>query len=223
MNHADARRPGQASSTPCSSAPMPAKHCCACRKPLPGLFDIGRAYAMWTCARCRWWRHLRSGDLRLRRAAWAAATWCKPAAAEGMNDARWVAVRPAPGRLPTTWAQPPASAARRLPNWPPNARSGRFGLTPMQRLGWILRSALFFLRHRGPWGSFVVLGVDLRARRHRCTGSAWAGCARRSGGARLICGVLTRITGLEEPARRARSRRCCSRQAQSDLGDLRPG
>ena len=69
----------------------------------------------------------------------------------------------------------------------------------MQRLGWVLRSTLFFLWMAItviPWGSFVVLvSIVLRGNTLYWICAGWLRVALW--GARLICGVRWRIVGME--------------------------
>jgi 1-acyl-sn-glycerol-3-phosphate acyltransferase len=69
----------------------------------------------------------------------------------------------------------------------------------MQRLGWILRSALFFLWMAVtvvPWATVVVLiSPVVRGTRLYWVCAAWLGTAIH--GARVICGVRHRIQGME--------------------------
>ena len=69
----------------------------------------------------------------------------------------------------------------------------------MQRLGWVLRSTLFFLWMAItviPWGSFVVLvSIVLRGNTLYWICAGWLRVALW--GARLICGVRWRVTGME--------------------------
>ncbi|WP_022979608.1 1-acyl-sn-glycerol-3-phosphate acyltransferase [Ideonella sp. B508-1] len=69
----------------------------------------------------------------------------------------------------------------------------------MQRLGWVLRSTLFFLWMAItviPWGSFVVLvSIVLRGNTLYWICAGWLRVALW--GARLICGVRWRIIGME--------------------------
>jgi 1-acyl-sn-glycerol-3-phosphate acyltransferase len=69
----------------------------------------------------------------------------------------------------------------------------------MQRLGWVLRSTLFFLWMAItviPWGTFVVLvSIVLRGNTLYWICAGWLRVALW--GARLICGVRWRVTGME--------------------------
>ncbi len=69
----------------------------------------------------------------------------------------------------------------------------------MQRLGWVLRSALFFLWMVVtviPWGTFVVLvSIVLRGNALYWICAGWLRVALW--GARLICGVRWRVIGME--------------------------
>jgi len=69
----------------------------------------------------------------------------------------------------------------------------------MQRLGWVLRSTLFFLWMAItviPWGTFVVLvSIVLRGNTLYWICAGWLRVALW--GARLICGVRWRVIGME--------------------------
>jgi 1-acyl-sn-glycerol-3-phosphate acyltransferase len=69
----------------------------------------------------------------------------------------------------------------------------------MQRLGWILRSALFFLWMAVtvmPWATFVVLmSIFVRGNRLYWVCAAWLATA--IWGARIICGVRWRVQGMD--------------------------
>jgi 1-acyl-sn-glycerol-3-phosphate acyltransferase len=69
----------------------------------------------------------------------------------------------------------------------------------MQRLGWIIRSALFFLWMAVtvvPWATFVVLmSIFVRGNRLYWVCARWL--AVSIWGARLICGVKWRVQGME--------------------------
>lgn len=69
----------------------------------------------------------------------------------------------------------------------------------MQRLGWVLRSTLFFLWMAItviPWGTFVVLvSIVLRGNTLYWICAGWLRAALW--GARLICGVRWRVIGME--------------------------
>ena len=164
---------------------------CDCRKPLPGLFEHDRRALRRRPARACRWSATRCATCRPAPRPAARRTWCAPARRAALDDAQLRRAAERRCRHAKVHADLAAFAQQLLQRERDRARRCR--PSPTRSSAGCADGARSSPRPLGAVrpvpGSVTVVPVgdrggglfDLRPRRARCTGSASAGCAWRSG------------------------------------------